>query len=316
MRAMAIEGFGEPDSLRQMALPRPQPAKGEIQIRVVSAGVNPVDCLIRAGKLRDQFPHDFPLVPGWDVAGVVEEFGEGSTGRFRKGDRVWACARKPTAQWGTYAEYVNVHVDAMALMPTRLLFEEAASVPLAALAAWQCLFAEPALAPEQTVLVHAAAGGVGHFAVQIAKHFGARVVGTGSGSSQPFILGLGAEAGVDYDKEDFREALRRHCPDGADLVLDLVGGEALAHSYEVVKTGGRLVSLAEEPDAAIAASRDITAHSQFVEPSGDQLEQIARLFDDGAVKTHVQKIYPLAKAAEAHRVLEDGHVKGKLVLNL
>jgi NADPH:quinone reductase-like Zn-dependent oxidoreductase len=315
MRAMAIEGFGEPDLLRQMALPRPPPAKGEIQIRVVSAGVNPVDCMVRSGRLRDQFPHEFPLVLGWDVAGVVEAFGEGA-GRFRKGDRVWACARKPTAQWGTYAEYVNVHVDSVALMPARLLFEEAASVPLAALAAWQCLFAEPGLAPGQTVLVHAAAGGVGHFAVQIAKDRGAHVVGTGSGSSQPFILGMGAEAGIDYVKEDFREALRRHCPDGADLVLDLVGGDTLARSYEVVKAGGRLVSLAEEPEAAIAASRGITAHSRFVEPSGDQLEHIARLFDVGAVKTHVQKIYPLAKAADAHRVLEDGHVKGKLVLNL
>lgn len=315
MRTMAIEGFGRPDQLRQMVLPCPPPGKGEIQIRVVSAGVNPVDCMIRAGKLRRHFRHEFPLIPGWDVAGVVEAFGEGAS-RFRKGDRVWACARKPTAQWGTYAEYVNVAEDSIALMPTKLLFEEAASVPLAALAAHQCLAAEPALAPGQTVLVHAAAGGVGHFAVQIAKHASAHVIGTGSSASQPFILGLGAEAGIDYTKEDFREAMRRHCPEGADLVVDLVGGETLANSYEVVKPGGRLVSLAAEPDPETAKSRGIKAHSQFVEPSGDQLEQIARLFDSQAIKTHVQKIYPLAKVAEAHRTLEEGHVHGKLVLNL
>jgi NADPH2:quinone reductase len=312
---MAVEEFGGPDKLRPMALPRPRPAKGEILIRVVSAGVNPVDCMIRAGKLSEHFPHGFPLVPGWDLAGVVEAFGEGAS-RFRKGDRVWACARKPTAQWGTYAEYVCVSEDSIALMPAKLLFEEAAAVPLAALAAHQCLFAEPALAPGQTVLVHAAAGGVGHFAVQLAKHHGARVIGTGSSASQSFIVGLGAEVGIDYSKESFREPVRRHCPDGIDLIIDLVGGETLANSYELVRPGGRLVSLAAEPDPEAAASRGITAHSQFVEPSGDQLEGIARLFDRHAVKTHVQKIYPLANAADAHRTLEASHVQGKLVLNL
>ncbi|MHC4428545.1 MAG: NADP-dependent oxidoreductase [Planctomycetota bacterium] len=312
---MAILEFGGPDKLRPLALPQPEPSKGEILIRVVSAGVNPVDCMIRAGKLSDHFPHGFPLIPGWDVAGVVEAFGPGA-GRFRKGDRVWACARKPTAQWGTYAEYVSVAEDSISLMPAKLLFEEAASVPLAALAAHQCLFAGQSLEPDQTVLVHAAAGGVGHFAVQLAKHHGARVIGTGSSASQSIILGFGAEAGVDYTKEDFREAVRRHWPEGVDLVIDLRGGETLAHSYELVKKGGRLVSLAEEPDSGAAADRGITAHSQFVEPDGDQLEAIARLFDRQAVKTHVQKIYPLAKAPEAHAALEDGHVKGKLVLNL
>jgi len=315
MRAMAILEFGGPDKLRPMALPRPEPQKGEVLVRVVSAGVNPVDCMIRAGELSEHIEHRFPLVPGWDLAGVVEDFGPGA-GRFRKGDRVWACARKPMAQWGTYAEYVCVAEDALATMPTKLLFEEAASVPLAALAAWQCLFAEPAVAEGQTVLVHAAAGGVGHFAVQLAKHHGARVIGTGSAESQSFILGLGAQIGIDYTREDVREAVRRHCPDGVDLLLDLRGGETLAASYEIVKSGGRLVSLAAEPDPDAAASRGISACSRFVEPNGDQLESIARLFDRQVVKTHVQKIYPLNKAAEAHELLEQGHVKGKLVLNL
>jgi len=315
MRAMAILEFGGPDKLRPTALPRPEPQKGEVLVRVVSAGVNPVDCMIRAGELSEHIEHRFPLVPGWDLAGVVEDFGPGA-GRFRKGDRVWACARKPMAQWGTYAEYVCVAEDALATMPTKLLFEEAASVPLAALAAWQCLFAEPAVAEGQTVLVHAAAGGVGHFAVQLAKHHGARVIGTGSAENQSFILGLGAQIGIDYTREDFREAVRRHCPDGVDLLLDLRGGETLAASYEIVKSGGRLVSLAAEPDPDAAASRGISACSRFVEPNGDQLESIARLFDRQVVKTHVQKIYPLNKAAEAHELLEQGHVKGKLVLNL
>ena len=132
MRAIAIDEFGGPEKLRQMALPRPRPEKGEVLIRVVSAGVNPVDCEIREGKLRDTFKHRFPLIPGWDVAGVVEEFGEGAS-RFRKGDRVWAYARKPTVQGGCYAEYVSIPEKSVALMPAKLLFEEAAAVPLAAL---------------------------------------------------------------------------------------------------------------------------------------------------------------------------------------
>ena len=133
MRAIAIRQFGDPESLKPMALPRPRPAKGEVLIRVVSAGVTPVDCMIRAGRLQQHFRHHFPLILGWDVAGVVEEFGDGA-GRFRRGDRVWACARKPTAQWGCYAEYVSVSEDHLSQMPAKLLFEEAASVPLALLA--------------------------------------------------------------------------------------------------------------------------------------------------------------------------------------
>ncbi len=315
MRAMAIEGFGEPDQLRPMALPRPRPDPGEILIRVVSAGVNRVDCLIRSGALRAHLPAKFPLVLGWDLAGVVEEFGAGA-GRFRKGDRVWACARKPVAQWGSYAEYACVAEGSVAAMPARLLFEEAAAVPLPALAALQCLAADPGLGPGRSVLIHAAGGGVGHFAVQLAKQRGAQVFGSGSSASQSFILGLGADVGIDYQKEDFREALRRHRPDGADLVIDLVGGETLARSYEIVKRGGLLISLAEEPDPAAAASRGLDARSRFVEPAGEQLDEIARLFDRNLLKAHVQKIYPLAKAADAHRLLEEGHVKGRLVLNL
>jgi NADPH2:quinone reductase len=313
MRAMAILEFGGPENLKPMGLPRPQPAKGELLIRVVSAGVNPVDCMIRSGKLAEHLPHNFPLVPGWDAAGVVEE---GGTGRFRKGDRVWACVRKPTAQWGSYCEHVSVPEEQVAGMPAKLLFEEAASVPLAALAAQQCLSVGDGLQAGETLLIHAAAGGVGHFAVQLAKLRGARVLGTGSTGSQSFILGLGADVGIDYSTSDLREVVRRHCPEGVDMVLDLVGGETLAASYAMVRQGGRLVSLADEPDATAVEAHGIHACSQFVEPSGEQLEKIAQLFDAQRLETRVQKIYPLNKAAEAHRTLEEGHVKGKLVLNL
>jgi len=315
MRAVAIEEFRGPENLKPMNLPRPVPTKGEVLVRVVSAGVNLVDTKIRRGQLADLFPHQFPLIPGWDVAGVVEEFGEGAT-RFRKGDRVWGYARKPTVQWGCYAEYVTVPQQAMSLMPAKLLFEEAAAVPLAGLTAYQCLFGRDDLGPDKTVLIHAAGGGVGHFAVQLAKNAGARVLGTGGADSQSFIMGLGAEAAIDYTKEDFRDAVRRHRPEGVDLVVDGVGGDTLTRSLDVVKRGGRLVSIAGAPDGEQAAARGITAHFLFSEPSSDQLEQLGRLFDQKKLVPHVQKIYSLSDAAAAHTTAEEGHVRGKLVLNL
>jgi NADPH2:quinone reductase len=315
MRAIAIEKFGGPELLEEMDLPRPRPEKGEILIRVVAAGVNPVDWKIREGYLKELMPHAFPLIPGWDVAGVVEEHGEGAT-RFRRGDRVWAYARKPTVQWGCYAECVAVPEEHVALMPTKLLFEEAASIPLAALTAYQALFGKPALVSGSKVLVHAAAGGVGHFAVQLAANAGAEVIGTAGPTNQAFVLELGAGGSIDYTKEDFVEAARRLCTDGFDLVLDAVGGETLAKSFELVKPGGRLVSIVEEPNGAKAREHGIGVHFIFVEPSAEQLGILTRLVDRNELATHVQKIYPLAEAAEAQKELASGHVRGKLVLNL
>jgi NADPH2:quinone reductase len=315
MRAIAIEDFGGPENLKPMALPRPPAGKGEILIHVVAAGVNRVDCLIREGHLEGRFPHHFPLIPGWDVAGVVEEIGEGCT-RFRKGDRVWALAMKPTLQWGCYAEYVGVPEGQIAHMPAKLLFEEAAGVPLAALTAQQCLFARPGLGSGSTVLVHAAGGGVGHFAVQLAKLTGAKVYGTCSVSKAPFVLGIGVDAAIDYKTQDFVGALQRYCPDGVDLVMDTMGGEILERSYEVLRPGGRLVSIVDEPSAEAAERRGAKAHSLIVRPDSDQLSHFATLFDMKKLRTHVQKIYGLSNAAEAHRVIEAGHVQGKLVLNI
>jgi len=315
MRAIAITEFGGPEQLKPMALPRPKPEKGEVLIHVVSAGVNRVDALVREGHLENHSPHRFPLIPGWDVAGVIEDLGEGAT-RFRKGERVWALAMKPCQQWGCYAEYVSVAESSVARMPAKLLFEEAAAVPLAALTAQQCLFARPGLSTGSTVLVHAACGGVGHFAVQLARLTGAKVFGTTGTQKQPFLLSLGATAGIDYTTEEFVGALKRHCPEGVDLVLDAVGGEVLERSYSVLKPGGRLVSIVDEPSAEAAERQGASAHSLMVKPDADQLSHFATLFDMKKLRTHVQKIYGLGDAAEAHRAIETTHVQGKLVLNI
>jgi NADPH2:quinone reductase len=272
-----------------------------------------VDWKICAGYLKASIPHKFPLVLGWDVAGIVEEIGEG-TSRFRKGDKVWAYARKPVVQWGTFAEYVAVPSASAAAIPPRLLFEEAASVPLAALTAHQAL-ARAGVGSGASVLVHAAAGGVGHFAVQLGKNLGARVLGTAGTSNQPLVLGLGADGVIDYTREDFREAVRRLEPAGVDVVLDCVGGDTLVRSFEIVKPGGAVVSIVE-PHATPPAGSSARFDYLFVEPSGEQLEFLGSLFPRGKLKTQVSRISPLRDAPAALEESRRGHVSGKLVLAL
>lgn len=315
MRAVAIESFGGPERLSLTDIPRPKAGKGEVLVRTVAAGVNPVDWKIREGFLKGRLPHAFPLIPGWDVAGVVEEIGE-STARFRKGDKVWAYVRKPVVQWGTYADFVAVPEDHAALMPSAYLFEEAAAVPLAALTAYQALFSIARLEKGVSVLVHAAAGGVGHFAVQLAARAGARVLGTACSDNHAFVLELGADRVIDYREEDFRGAVRRVCPEGVDIVLDAVGGDTQARSLEVLKERGILVSIVGEPDADKAAQRGVRARWMFVEPDGQQLAFLAREVDRGRLRAHVSRMFPLAEAAGAQDESQAGHVRGKLVLTL
>jgi NADPH2:quinone reductase len=315
MRAIAIEEFGGPEKLKAMDLPEPHAAPGEVVVRAVAAGVNPVDWKMREGWLKSRFPHAFPIVPGWDVAGTVEEIGEGVS-RVRKGERVFAYARKPVVQWGTYAELVAVPETAVARMPSRLLFEEAAAVPLAALTAYQSLVGTEGVGPGTVVLIHAGAGGVGHFAVQLARNAGARVLATAGTSSREFVLGLGADDVIDYTREDWSDAVDRLSPDGVDVVYDTVGGDTQKLSFDVLKPGGRLVSIVTPPDPALARKRGVRADYVFVEPSGAQLSTLAEMCDSGKLKPSVERIFPLADAAEAQRLSQAGHVHGKLVLAL
>jgi NADPH:quinone reductase-like Zn-dependent oxidoreductase len=315
MRAIAIKSFGGPDKLALTDLPRPRAAKGEVLVRIVAAGVNPVDWKIREGYLKDRLPHSFPLIPGWDVAGVVEELGEG-TSRFRKGDKVWAYARKRVVQWGTYAEFTALAEDSVALMPSKTLFEEAAAMPLAALTAYQALHDRAQIREGAAVLVHAAAGGVGHLAVQLAVKAGARVYGTAGPDNASFVLGLGAAGVIDYTHEDFRDGLRRLRPEGVEVVLDAVGGETQTRSFDVLKPGGILVSIVDEPDVELARARSVRATWFFVEPRGEQLRILSSLVDRGGLRPHVGRIYPLAEAAQAQQESRGGHVRGKLVLAL
>ncbi len=315
MRAIAIDRFGGADTLSARDLPRPAPAAGEILVRVVAAGVNPVDWKIREGLLQGMLPHAFPLIPGWDVAGVVEELGPGVT-RFRKGEKVWAYARKPTVQHGCYAELVALPEAQAATMPTKLLFEEAAAVPLAALTAMQALSMVSGLGGQHRVLIHGGAGGVGHFALQLARNAGARAIATAGPANQAFLAQLGASTAIDYTAQDFAAVVAAQAPDGVDLVLDTVGGDTLERSYPLVKAGGSLVSIVEEPDPSKLRAPGARARFHFVEPDAAQLDALRAAADANRLRPSVQRIFPLAGAADAQELSRAGHVRGKLVLNL
>ncbi|MDI3282935.1 NADP-dependent oxidoreductase [Polyangium sp. 15x6] len=317
MRAIVIEQFGGPETLKAMDLPTPEPGPGEVRIRIAASGINPVDWKIREGYLAQALPHRFPLIPGWECAGTIDALGAG-TGRFQRGDAVYVYTRKPEVQGGTYAEFVVVPESFVAAKPKSLLLHEAASVPLAGLTAYQALFRRQTdVGPGRTVLVHAASGGVGMFGVQLAKHAGATVIGTAGPDNQDFIRSLGVDHPIDYRAGDVRAAVRAIAPEGVDVVFDCVGGATQASSYELVKPGGRLVSVVDTPNADEAKARGIReAYYHFVEPNAEELAKLGELLDAGKIRTHVSSILPFAEAVLAQEKSREGRTRGKAVLVL
>ncbi len=305
MKAIRIHEFGGPDVLRLEDLPTPQPGPGEVLIRVRASSVNPVDYKIRNGGYA---PADqLPMTLGRDVSGEIERFGPGGEGLATR-ERVYAMLAPDK---GGYAEFVTARTRDCAAMPRRLDFVQAAAVPLAALTAWQGLFDHGHLEKGQTVLIHGASGGVGHFAVQFAHAIGARVIATASGADKAFLEGIGADTVVDYKHERFEDAAR-----DVDLVFDLVGGATQDRSWAVIKDGGALVSTLGEPDKAKAAHRRIRTAHYMAQPNGAQLTQIAKLIDQHKVDPKVAQVFALGQAAEAEQVLETEHVRGKIVLEM
>lgn len=313
MKAIAIDQFGPVEELTYRELPDPVPGKGEVLIRVRAAGVNPVDRKVRDGLLRARVPHQFPVIPGFDVAGDVVALGPGCR-RFKVGDAVFAYARKPVVKDGCYAELVTHTEKHTVMKPANLSYEEAASIPLAAVTAWQSLFDVGELRRGQTVLIQAGAGGVGGFAVQLARWKGAHVIATAGAANQDYVRGLGAHEVIDYTASDFVSEVRRHHPDGVDLALDAVGGEVQERSARAVKTGGILVSLLAYTREAELRALGIQTRYWFAQPNGRHLERIRALAERGVLKTHVSAVLPLREAAEAQRRIVTGHTRGKIVL--
>jgi NADPH:quinone reductase-like Zn-dependent oxidoreductase len=315
MQAIAIERFGGIEELRAMDLPAPKLPPDAVLIEVRAAAVNPVDYKIRQGALAEAFPCFFPLVPGWDVAGVVRRVGPAVRG-IAPGDEVIAYCRKDFIQEGTYAELVSVRANQTAAKPRSLSFEEAAGLPLAGLTAYQAVHDHLELRAGQTLLVERAAGGVGSFAVQLARSAGAHVIGTASAQNHDYLRELGAAECIDYRAADVVEAVRSAHPQGVDAVFDLLGGAALERAAELLRPGGRVVSIVEPPQQQPFASRGLTASYLFVLPDGDQLCELAELAQTGKLRVHLAQTLPLTEAARAQELLEQGHVRGKLVLQV
>lgn len=308
MKAIRFHSYGGPEVLVQEDAPRPEAAAGEVLIRVHAAGVNPLDWKARAGYVKEWLQHRLPLIPGWDVSGVVEAIGAGYTD-LNVGDEVYGLL--DFRRDGAYAEYVSAPARDMALKPTSIDYVQAAAVPIAALTAWQALFDAADLSAGQTVLIHGAAGGVGHFAVQFAKWKGARVIGTASARNVNFVRELGADEVFDYQTTRFEDAVS-----GVDVVLDTQGGETQQRSWQVLKKGGILVATVGISSPAATAEHGVRGKALVVHPDTNQLTQIAALIDVGDLKPLIQSVLPLAEAARAHELSQAGHIRGKIVLKV
>lgn len=311
MQAVRVHEYGGPERLRYEEVPRPDPGDGELLVRVRAAGVNPVDWLVREGYADEALDPSLPYVPGWDLSGEVVETGA-DVAAFDPGDAVFGLASMPDPG-ETYAEYAAVPASDVVEKPDTLDHTEAAVLPMVGLTARRALFDVADLGAGDRVLVHAAAGGVGHLAVQLAAHVDAHVVGTASAGNESFLRDLGVDEFVDYRSRRFEAVL-----DEVDVVLDGVGGETLERSVGVVTEGGRIVTLPEPPDSELVerarAARDATVEWFSVEPDAAALAEVRDQVVAGRVRPVVSGQYSLSEARAAHERSADGHVRGKLVL--
>jgi len=308
MKAIRIHEFGGPDVLSIDEIPVPQPGKDEVLIKVHATSVNPVDWKIRAGLRKEKFPSKLPLTLGWDVSGVIEELGE-KVSNFRKGDEVYG--RPDPTKNGAYAEYIVVKANLLAIKPMSIGHTEAAAIPLAGLTAWQGLFDKGLLKEGQKVLIHAAAGGVGTYAVQFAKSKGAYVIGTASDRNIDFLKRLGADEVIDYNMENFETVVN-----DIDLVLDTIGEDTQLKSIDVLKTGGRLISTLAADYVKEAKEKGVVLIDFIAQSVPDQLAEIAQLIDSGKVKPIIDQVLPFTDAKKAHMSIEQGHTRGKIVLQV
>jgi len=307
MRALVTHQWGGPEELRLEEVPRPVAGDGELLVRVAAAGINPVDWKTRRnGGLMKSRGIEPPVILGWDISGVVEALGPGVEG-FAVGDEVFGLAGFPKAVGG-YAEYAAVAAGDMARKPANISHAEAASLPLVALTAHQA-FELADLRAGQLVLVHAAAGGVGSVAVQLAKARGARVAGTAGTANQDFLRELGVEIPIDYTTTDFAEVLS-----DVDVVLESQGGDVRQRSWGVLRQGGIMVSILGPLPQEDAEAHGVRGVHMLVHPDGRQMQAIADLVAQGSLRALVQETFPFARAADAHRAAESGHTRGKLVL--
>ncbi|MEW6339251.1 MAG: NADP-dependent oxidoreductase [Paraburkholderia sp.] len=332
MKAFVVDRYGRKNGIRAGDMPVPEPGEDDVLIQIHAAGVNPLDAKIRDGEFKLILPYRLPLILGNDLAGTVVRVGT-RVRRLKPGDEVYA--RPPKDRIGTFAEFIAIREDAVALKPKALSMEKAASIPLVGLTAWQALVERAQLKKGQKVLIHAGSGGVGTFAIQLAKHLGATVATTAGAANTGLMKQLGADIVIDYRKDDFAAVLKDY-----DVVLDTQGGNTLEKSLQVLKPGGKLIGIAGPPDPDFARQmgaswflktvmrflsyrirkaakrRDITYSFLFMRADGDQLAQIARLVDAGAIKPVIDRTFPFEATADALTYVETGRAKGKVVIKV
>ena len=310
MRAAIYDQYGGREVLEVREVDDPPVGPDTILVRVKAAGVNPVDHKVREGYLRGAYPHHLPIIPGWDVAGVVEAVGPAVRTGLQVGDEVYGYVRRDDLAYGTAAELVPAPERTVALKPPSLSMEEAAAIPLAGMTAYQGLVEGLDVQPGERVLIHAASGGVGHFAVQIAKSLGATVVATGSPDSHTWLRELGADEVLDYHAGPISEQLAS-VGGPVDAVLDLVGGAALEDSRAQVKDPTRVTSIIDADTVRAQGGTYV-----FVRPDRDHLDRLAAMVQDGTLTVAVAEVFPLDEIAEAHRHLEEEHPRGKVVVTI
>jgi NADPH:quinone reductase-like Zn-dependent oxidoreductase len=308
MKAVRIHGYGGPEILKYEDAPRPKPADGEVLVKIHAAGVNPVDWKIRTGYMRGFRDFPMPFILGWDFSGAIEQVGSGVAG-WKAGDEVYA--RPDIGRNGAYAEYIAVRASEIQLKPKTLDHVHSAAIPLAALTAWQAIFDAGQLQAGQKILIHAAAGGVGTFAVQLAKRKGAYVIGTASTRNHELLRQLGADELIDYNTTRFEDVVK-----GADVVLDAMAGETRERSWPVLKKAGILVSILGQPSADKAKEYGVRAAGVFVQPNQAQLQELANLSDSGKLRPIIEAVLPLTEAARAHEMNQTEHTVGKIVLRI
>jgi NADPH:quinone reductase-like Zn-dependent oxidoreductase len=333
MRAFVVERYGDADSVRAGDVPDPQVGDDDVLVRIHAASVNPLDLKTRDGDFKAILPYRMPFVLGNDLAGVVVAVGTGVT-RFAVGDEVYA--RPDKDRIGTFAELIAIGQDDVAIKPTTLTMEEAASIPVVALASWQALVERANVQPGQQVLIHAGSGGVGTIAIQLAKHLGAKVATTASRSNIDLVKGLGADVVVDYKKQAFETILHDY-----DVVLDTLGGDTLNKSLQVLKPGGNVISIVGPPDPAFAKElganlivklamtalsfrtrqrarrHHLTYSFLFMRASGDQLRELTALIDAATIRPVVDKVFPFESTRDALAYVEEGRTKaGKVVIRM
>ena len=308
MKAVRIHSYGGTEVLVYEDAPRPTAREGKVLIRVHATSVNPFDCAVRAGYMAAYFNYSFPVILGTDIAGIVEEVGAGVT-TFGRGDRVYA--RGGVTRNGAYAEYAVVPASDVAAKPQSIDYIHAAALPHVTLTAWQALIELANLTRGQTVLIHGAAGGVGHVAVQLAKWRGARVIGTAS-DNLDLVRELNADEAIDYSKTPFENVVS-----AVDVVLDTVGGDTQQRSWGVLKPGGILVSVIQAPSEETAAAHGVRqAYVYSSPPVGKVLTEVATLVDGGQIKPVVSAVLPLQEVRKAHEMIQGRHVRGKIVLQV